>query len=171
MTSEKKEAGAWAVCTSADMHIPNAEPEPNQKLVTLFTAEALRTTTQNTSLHPFGIHGYAFSAKKKANGVSFYGVTVNLTVEYLQAYKGSDDGFEFFSGSGKRKYLVATDCSATTHSTGQKAGTVTDNSWLLIRATKRPSVLIATVSLKPDNNGKNAAATPVSGPYWLTWHW
>ena len=43
--------------------------------------------------------GYAFDEEHEANGVSFYGVGNGTTVEHLQAYMGSDDGFEFFGGS------------------------------------------------------------------------
>ena len=54
--------------------------------------------------------GYAFDEEHESNGVSFYGVGSGTTVEYLQAYKGADDGFEFFGGSVNAKYLVVTDC-------------------------------------------------------------
>ena len=50
--------------------------------------------------------GYAFDEEHEANGVSFYGVGNGTTVEYLQAYKGSDDGFEFFGGSVNVKHMV-----------------------------------------------------------------
>lgn len=53
--------------------------------------------------------GYAFDEEHESNGVSFYGVGSGTTVEYLQSYKGADDGFEFFGGSVNVKYLVVTD--------------------------------------------------------------
>ena len=111
----------------------NAGTEPNQKLVTLLGGSVENDNSGNTSLHPFEYTGYKLQRRERSNGVSFYGVGNGTTVEYLQAYKGSDDGFEFFGGSVNVKYLVATDCKAMTHLTGQKAGNGYDNFWLLIR--------------------------------------
>ena len=55
--------------------------------------------------------GFAFDEEHEANGVSFYGVGNGTEVEYLQAYMGSDDGFEFFGGSVDVKHMVVTNCS------------------------------------------------------------
>ena len=51
-------------------------------------------------------------SEHEANGISFYGVGNGTTVEYVQAYNGSDDGFEFFGGSVDVKHMVVTNCSA-----------------------------------------------------------
>lgn len=55
--------------------------------------------------------GFALDEEHEANGFTFYGVGRGTTVEYCQAYKGSDDGFEFFGGSVNVKYCVSTSCS------------------------------------------------------------
>ena len=55
--------------------------------------------------------GFAFDEEHEANGITFYCVGNGTTVEYCQAYRGSDDGFEWFGGSVNVKYLVSTDCS------------------------------------------------------------
>lgn len=51
--------------------------------------------------------GYIFNSLKEANGLTMYGVGSGTTVEYIQAYKGSDDGFEWFGGTVNAKYLVS----------------------------------------------------------------
>jgi hypothetical protein len=42
--------------------------------------------------------GAAFNSEKEFNGVSF-GVGSGTTFEYVEAYQGADDGFEFFGGT------------------------------------------------------------------------
>lgn len=51
--------------------------------------------------------GANFSATKEFNGISFFGVGSGTTVEYIQCYHGSDDGFEFFGGTVNTSNLVA----------------------------------------------------------------
>jgi hypothetical protein len=43
--------------------------------------------------------GAAFNSEKEFNGVSLFGVGSGTTFEYVEAYQGADDGFEFFGGS------------------------------------------------------------------------
>lgn len=51
--------------------------------------------------------GFAFSETKESNGLTMYGVGNGTTIEYVQVYKGSDDGFEWFGGTVNAKYLVS----------------------------------------------------------------
>lgn len=53
--------------------------------------------------------GYTLSTTKEANGFTFYGVGDGTTVEYLHAYMGSDDGYEWFGGCVKASNLISTD--------------------------------------------------------------
>lgn len=95
MTSEKKEAGAWGglhICGyahtnngSGSSEIGNAPYGGNNDADNSGTLKYIRLEYT----------GYAFDEEHEANGVSFYGVGNGTTVEHLQAYKGSDDGFEF----------------------------------------------------------------------------
>lgn len=55
--------------------------------------------------------GYAFNPEKEANGITFYGVGSGTTVDHCEAYKGSDDGFEFFGGAVNISYVIAVSCS------------------------------------------------------------
>lgn len=52
--------------------------------------------------------GKILGTDNELNGFSFNGVGSGTTLEYLQAYKGADDGFEFFGGAATLKYAVST---------------------------------------------------------------
>jgi len=103
--------------------------------------------------------GFALDEEHEANGISFYGVGNGTTVEYVQAYKGSDDSFEFFGGSVNVKHMVVTDC--------------TDDSFDWTEGWNgRGQFLVAYQSgeeecdclMECDNNGNNFDATPVAHP-------
>nr|WP_322623105.1 hypothetical protein [uncultured Flavobacterium sp.] len=51
--------------------------------------------------------GATYSADKEFNGLSFFGVGNGTVVENVQAFHGSDDGFEFFGGTVNTKNLVS----------------------------------------------------------------
>jgi hypothetical protein len=51
--------------------------------------------------------GANFSATKEFNGVSLFGVGSGTIFEYVQAFHGSDDGFEFFGGTVNTSNLVS----------------------------------------------------------------
>ncbi|HIW19409.1 MAG TPA: hypothetical protein IAA49_02555, partial [Candidatus Alistipes pullicola] len=107
--------------------------------------------------------GYALDEEHEANGISFYGVGNGTQVEYIQAYKGSDDGFEFFGGSVNVKHMVVTSC--TDDSYDWTEGWNGKGQFLV--AYQEPSATLGDncdCLMECDNNGKNAAATPVSHP-------
>lgn len=52
--------------------------------------------------------GKILGTDNELNGFSFNGVGDGTTVEYIQAYKGSDDGIEFFGGTVNVRYAVST---------------------------------------------------------------
>jgi hypothetical protein len=51
--------------------------------------------------------GAAFNATKEFNGISFFGVGSGTTVDYVEAYHGADDGFEFFGGTVNTSNLIS----------------------------------------------------------------
>ena len=163
MTSEKKEAGAWGglhICGyahtnngSGKSEIGNAPYGGNNDADNSGTLKYIRLEYT----------GYAFDEEHEANGVSFYGVGNGTTVEHLQAYQGSDDGFEFFGGSVNVKYMVVTSCSddsfAWTEGWNGKA------QFLVAYQEGESSLGYACDCLMEcDNNGTNNAATPVAHP-------
>ena len=163
MTSEKKEAGAWGglhICGyahtnngSGSSEIGNAPYGGNNDADNSGTLKYIRLEYT----------GYAFDEEHEANGVSFYGVGNGTTVEHLQAYKGSDDGFEFFGGSVNVKYLVATSCSDDSFDWTE--GWNGKAQFLVVYQEGETSLGYACDCLMEcDNNGTNFAATPVAHP-------
>ena len=53
--------------------------------------------------------GGAIDGNAELNGVSIYAVGSETVIDYVQVYKGSDDGFEFFGGTVNASHLVVTD--------------------------------------------------------------
>jgi hypothetical protein len=51
--------------------------------------------------------GKLLESNKEVNGLSLCGVGRGTTVEYVEVYANSDDGFEFFGGSVNTRYLVS----------------------------------------------------------------
>ncbi|MBK6629237.1 MAG: hypothetical protein IPG35_16865 [Flavobacteriales bacterium] len=52
--------------------------------------------------------GKILGTDNELNGFSFNGVGSGTVLEHLQAYKGSDDGFEFFGGTATLKWALST---------------------------------------------------------------
>ena len=50
--------------------------------------------------------GGAVDGNAELNGLSVYGVGTGTTIDYVQVYEGSDDGFEFFGGTVNASHLV-----------------------------------------------------------------
>ncbi len=50
--------------------------------------------------------GGAIDGNAELNGLSVYGVGTGTTIDYVQVYEGSDDGFEFFGGTVDASHLV-----------------------------------------------------------------
>lgn len=161
MTSEKKEAGAWGglhICGyahtnngSGKSEIGNAPYGGNNDADNSGTLKYIRLEYT----------GYAFDEEHEANGVSFYGVGNGTTVEHLQAYQGSDDGFEFFGGSVNVKYMVVTSCSDDSFDWTE--GWNGKAQFLVAYQEGESSLGYACDCLMEcDNNGTNNAATPVA---------
>lgn len=51
--------------------------------------------------------GFSFVEGSELNGLSLYSVGSGTTLEYVQVYKSTDDGFEWFGGSVNAKYLIS----------------------------------------------------------------
>ncbi len=53
--------------------------------------------------------GYTFGTDSELNAITFYAVGRGTLVEYIEAYKGADDGIELFGGTVNLKYVVSVD--------------------------------------------------------------
>lgn len=165
MTSEKKESGAWGglhICGYA--HTNNASGTGSSEIGNA-TYGGDNDEDNSGTLRYIRLEytGYAFDEEHEANGVTFYGVGNGTTVEYLQAYKGSDDGFEFFGGSVNVKYMVATSCSDDsfdwTEGWNGKAQFI-----VAYQEEENSLGYDCDCLMECDNNGTNIAATPVAHP-------
>lgn len=159
MTSNRKEAGAWGglhICgkapinagTDAKSEIGDASYGGNDPADNSGVLQYIRVE--------YG--GFTFSEEKEANGFTFYGVGNGTTVDHLQAYGGSDDGFEWFGGTVNVKYLISTNN--------------TDDSfdWTEGWCGKGQFMVAYQVSvecdalMECDNNDNNEVAAPISHP-------
>lgn len=53
--------------------------------------------------------GYVFAPNREVNAFTFQGVGSGTVADYLQSYRGGDDGVEFFGGTNSVKHLVVTE--------------------------------------------------------------
>jgi len=51
--------------------------------------------------------GFVFSEGREVNAFTFQAVGDGTVLEHLQAYRGKDDGFEWFGGTARARYLVS----------------------------------------------------------------
>lgn len=161
MTSEKEEPGAWGgihICGKAHT---NAEGGKGSSEIGGAVYGGNDDADNSGTLQYIRLEytGFAFDEEHEANGISFYGVGNGTIVDHCEAYKGSDDGFEFFGGSVNVKHMVVTDC--------------TDDSFDWTEGWNgRGQFLVAYQSgeeecdclMECDNNGNNFDATPVAHP-------
>lgn len=165
MTSEKKEPGSWGGIHICGYAHTNAEGGTGSSEIGGAPYGGPNDADNSGILRYIRLEytGYAFDEEHEANGVSFYGVGNGTTVEYLQAYKGSDDGFEFFGGSVNVKYLIATSCSDDsfdwTEGWNGKAQFL-----VAYQENKETLGYDCDCLMECDNNGSNNAATPVAHP-------
>ncbi len=101
--------------------------------------------------------GKILGTDNELNGFSFNGVGSATVLEYLQAYKGSDDGFEFFGGASQIKYCVSTgnedDSFDWTHGWAGKA------QFLVVNQMGK-----GDRGFEGDNNGDDNTLQPFSNP-------
>lgn len=160
MTAQRKQAGSWG-----GLHICGKAPINVQGTTSISevgdAAYGGDDAADNSGVLQYiriEYAGYTFTEEKEANGFTFYGVGNGTQVDHLQAYMGSDDGFEWFGGTVNVKYLVSTDN--------------TDDSfdWTEGWSGKAQFLVAEQVSdecdclIEADNNSKNAALEPVSHP-------
>lgn len=165
MTSEKEEAGAWGgihICGRAHTNaeggkgsseIGGAEYGGNDDKDNSGTLQYVRLEYT----------GYAFDEEHEANGISFYGVGNGTTVDHCVAYKGSDDGFEFFGGSVNVSNMVVISCSDDSFDwTEGWNGTATD----LVAYQEAEATLgyDCDCLIEADNNENNYSAAPIAHP-------
>lgn len=165
MTSQKKEPSAWGglhICGLAPINVTGTTSKSEIGDATYGGSDA----ADNSGIYQYirlEYTGYAFSEEKESNGVTFYGVGNGTIVDHLQAYMGSDDGFEWFGGTVNVKNLVSTNCSDDSFDWTE--GWCGKGQFLV--AFQEPAATLGyecDCLIEADNNGKDAAATPVAHP-------
>ncbi len=165
MTSEQEQPGAWGGIHICGRAHTNAEGGQGSSEIGGAAYGGNDDSDNSGVLRYVRVEytGYAFDEEHEANGISFYGVGNGTTVEYCQAYRGSDDGFEFFGGAVNISNMVVTDCSDDSFDwTEGWNGTATN----LIATQEAEETLgyACDCLIEADNNENNFDATPVSAP-------
>lgn len=102
--------------------------------------------------------GKILGTDNELNGFSFNGVGSGTTLEYLQAYRGSDDGFEFFGGTANLKYAVSSGNQDDSFDfTNGWSGN--GQFWVAIQNTDG-----GDRGLEGDNNSSDNSASPYTSP-------
>ena len=165
MTSEQKEPGAWGGIHICGRAHTNVEGGTGSSEIGNATYGGNDDADNSGTLRYVRVEytGFAFDEEHEANGISFYGVGNGTTVDHCQAYRGSDDGFEFFGGSVNISNMVVTDCSDDSFDwTEGWNGTATN----LIATQESEETLgyACDCLIEADNNENNYGARPVSAP-------
>lgn len=165
MTSSKEEPGAWGGIHICGLAHTNAEGGKGSSEIG-GAAYGGDNDADNSGILKYvrvEYTGYAFDEEHEANGISFYGVGSGTVVENCEAYKGSDDGFEFFGGSVNIKNMVAVSCSDDSFDWTEGWNGRGEN----LVAYQEPESTLGydcDCLIEADNNENNYAATPVSHP-------
>ena len=165
MTSEKEEPGAWGgihICGKAHT---NAEGGKGSSEIGGAVYGGNDDADNSGTLQYIRLEytGFAFDEEHEANGISFYGVGNGTIVDHCEAYKGSDDGFEFFGGSVNVSNMVVVSCSDDSFDwTEGWNGKGTD--LVAYQEAKATLGYDCDCLIEADNNENDNAATPVSPP-------
>lgn len=165
MTSELKKDGAWGglhLCGRAHTNLPGGTGSSEIGGAT-YGGNVENDNSGTLRYIRLEYTGYAFDEEHEANGISFYGVGNGTTVDHCEAYKGSDDGFEFFGGSVNISNMVVVSCSDDSFDwTEGWNGTATN-----LVAYQEPKATLGydcDCLIEADNYEKDYNATPVSHP-------
>lgn len=105
--------------------------------------------------------GSQINSEKQHNGFTFYGVGNGTTVEYISAYKGADDGVEFFGGTVNVSYVAIVGSQDDQFDFAEGwTGTATNLYLSQIDDATYPQ----DKGIEGDNLGSNNSATPYSNP-------
>lgn len=107
MTAENQSAGAWGgihICGKAPINTGS-----NLSEIGSFPYGGDDAADNSGELTYVRVEyaGYQHTNEKEANGFTFYGVGNGTKLSHLVAYKGSDDGYEWFGGTVDATYLIS----------------------------------------------------------------
>lgn len=105
--------------------------------------------------------GFSYNSEKEFNGLSLFGVGSGTVIQNVQAYEGSDDGFEWFGGTVNASNLVVYNSH---ESVGDdlfdwtEGWVGTGQNWYGVRTNA------GNRGIEADNNSNNHVASPISNP-------
>ncbi|MGV9003317.1 hypothetical protein [Flavobacterium sp.] len=107
-----KNAGDWGglvLCGNAPINRVSGGASTAQSEVADLTYGGTISNDNSGSIRYLRIEyaGAAFNTEKEFNGMSLFGVGSGTTIEYVQAFHGADDGFEFFGGTVNTTGLIS----------------------------------------------------------------
>ena len=165
MTSELKESGAWGGVHICGYAHTNASGGTGKSEIGDADYGGDKDDDNSGIMRYVRLEytGYAFDEEHEANGLSLYGVGSGTTLEYIQAYKGSDDGIEFFGGSANIRNCVVTSCSDDSYDWTEGWN---GKGQFLVAYQEAAETLgyDCDCLMECDNNGDNNGATPVAHP-------
>lgn len=168
MTSTQESPGAWGgvhICGKAPINLTGGTGKSEIGDAVFGGTDA----TDNSGILRYvrlEYTGFAFSETKESNGLTLYGVGSGTTIEYVQTYKGADDGFEWFGGTVNAKYLVST--ASEDDSFDWTDGWIGKGQfWVAIQDQTAPGAdgtANGDCLIEADNREDNFNNTPVSSP-------
>ena len=103
--------------------------------------------------------GAQINSDKQFNGFSFYGVGSGTTIEYIQSYKGGDDGIEFFGGTVDISYGVSIGSGDDSFDFAEGWNGTATNIYI-----EHLAGLVQDKGIEGDNLKSNNTAAPISNP-------
>lgn len=168
MTAVKESAGAWGgvhICGKAPINLTGGKGKSEIGDADFGGIDAADNSGELKYVR-LEYTGFAFSATKESNGLTMYGVGSGTKIEYLQSYKGADDGFEWFGGTVNAKYLVST--ASEDDSFDWTDGWIGKGQfWVAMQDQTAPAgdgTANGDCMIEADNREDNFTNTPVSSP-------
>ena len=159
-TADVKESGAWGsihICGKAPINVTGGTGSSEIGEAT-YGGTVSDDNSGTMKYCRLEYTGQTLDEEHEANGLTLYGVGSATTLEYIQIYKGDDDGIEFFGGTAQLKYAMVygagDDCFDWTQGWSGKG-----QYWLAIKAPND-----GDRGIEADNNSSNNAATPFANP-------
>ncbi len=159
MTAENESHGAWGglhICGNASINVTGGAKSEIGDASYGGNNDADNSGTLKYIRIEYA--GYAFTGEKEANGLTLYGVGNETIVEYIQTYKASHDGFEWFGRTVNCKYLVSTD--NTDDSFDWTQGWRGNGQYFIAHQISDECDAL----IEADNNSKNTTLAPISKP-------
>lgn len=162
MTATRQEPGAWGGLVLAGKAPINKGATAQAEVSDLkYGGTDVNDNSGSIKYLRIEYSGFAYNGEKEFNGLSMFGVGKGTTLEYIQIYEGSDDGFEWFGGTVDARHLVVNNVSSEVGDDlfdWTEGWNGTGENWYGIRTND------GNRGIEADNNSNNHLASPISSP-------